>query len=247
MRHTRLAALIALMSCLGASACGSLLGVGDLPGLDAGAGSDTGSPVALDGEAIAADSAASEGAPTDGAPAKGAGGDSGAAAGEAGGASDSAVPGSTDAQAAIDAVTADVEASDAATGVCTPTATQCTSDTQVETCGPDEQWETPTTCQYVCVDDAGGACGGVCMPGAMQCSGGSVETCSSEGQWGTTTTCSGGMTCSTSLGTAACACPSGETDCSGTCETNCPGTCPAGSGLYWCAERNTCATAEECN
>jgi hypothetical protein len=55
------------------------------------------------------------------------------------------------------------------------------------------------------------------------------------------------MTCSTSLGTAACACPSGETDCSGTCETNCPGTCPAGSGLYWCAERDTCTTAADCN
>ena len=37
MRHPRLAALIALTFCLGASACGSLLGIGDLPGLDGGA------------------------------------------------------------------------------------------------------------------------------------------------------------------------------------------------------------------
>jgi hypothetical protein len=43
-------ALVALISCLGASACGSLLGIGDLPGPDGGASSD------LDGEIVTADS-----------------------------------------------------------------------------------------------------------------------------------------------------------------------------------------------
>jgi hypothetical protein len=242
------------LACLSGS-CADVWGFQGLIGIGDG-GSAEG---AANGDATTGD-AGDSGASVD------AGGDSGPAAGEAGGAGDSAVPGSetgpaeagapsdaqtdvggsTDAQAAIDAVTADVEAPDAAMGVCTPTATQCTSNTQVETCGSDGQWGAPTTCQYACVDDAGGACGGVCMPGATQCSGESVETCSSEGQW-ETTTCSGGMTCSTSTGMAACACPSGETDCSGTCETACPGTCPAGSGLYWCAERDTCTTAADCN
>jgi hypothetical protein len=298
-RHTRLTALIALASCLGASACGSLLGLGDLPALDGGAGS------ALDGEAIVVESgSASEGGPTDGAPAEGAGGDSPdayapdasaeasapeASSPEAGppmygqdggpcvlGATwcrqfGDASPGACsttetgwlltceytagttslywDSTAGAccggvaDAGTGeDVEAPDAAADVCTPTATQCTSDTQVETCGSDGQWGAPTTCSYVCT---GGACGGVCTQGAMQCSGESVETCSSDGQWETTTTCSGGMTCSMTLGTAACACPSGEVNCSGTCETSCPETCTG--GLYWCAERNECTTAANCN
>jgi hypothetical protein len=234
MRY-QLATLIALTSCLGA--CGSLLGIGDLPALDGSAGSDSGNAVAPDSEAIVAESgSATEGGPIDATPATG--GESGSAAAEAGQTSDSAVPGSETgpAEAAVpsdaqsDAATADAQAPDAATGVCTPTATQCTSETQVETCGSDGQWEGPTTCQYACVDDAGGACGGICTPGAMQCSGGAAETCSSEGQWVTTTTCSGGMTCAVSGGTAACACPSGETSCGGTCFDLATGT-PGAGGL----------------
>jgi hypothetical protein len=191
MRHTQLAALIALMSCLGASACGSLLGIGDLPGLDGGAGSDSGIDVALGGE----------GGPTDGGPAKGSGGDTGPE-GEAGRASDSEVTGSdasadleasiepdaseassgvspdasadvfvidaassveasaadATADAAVDAMpsveestpdAANVEAPDVVTGVCTFGATQCTSNTQIETCGSDGQWGTVTACANI--------------------------------------------------------------------------------------------------
>ena len=46
MRRPRLAGQIALMSCLGATACGSLLGIGDLPGLDGGTSSDSDAEIA---------------------------------------------------------------------------------------------------------------------------------------------------------------------------------------------------------
>jgi hypothetical protein len=253
-RHTRLAALIALASCLGASACGSLLGLGDLPALDAGAGS------ALDGEAIVVESgSASEGGPTEpveaSAPVE--------ASPDASPTEASTAPkAGADTGTAIDAAMGMGPDSGADTGssppppVCTDGTTQCVSSTEAETCGSDGQWGAPTTCEYVC---AGGNCGGVCTPDATQCSGESVETCSSEGQWETSTTCSGGQTCSTSTGTAACACPSGESNCSGTCvdlstgtpgvaglgPTNC-GTCGAQCEAEGSCNDGTCCGPEGC-
>jgi len=86
--------------------------------------------------------------------------------------------------------------SGACAGVCTPGATQCMSDTQVQTCSTTGQWVT-TTCSDACVNGADGGpgnCGGVCMPGATQgcsrwdvgcgCDVGGSQTCGSNGQWG---------------------------------------------------------------
>ena len=76
------------------------------------------------------------------------------------------------------------------TGVCTPGVTQCTSNTQLQTCGANGQWAT-STCPDACV---GSTCGGVCVPTSTQtcsywdpgcgCGVGGHQTCGSNGQWG---------------------------------------------------------------
>jgi hypothetical protein len=73
---------------------------------------------------------------------------------------------------------------------CTPGATQCTSETQLETCETNGQWGTATTCTYACLGYVGGYCGGVCIPNTTRCTSDThVETCSMTGQWGAATTC----------------------------------------------------------
>jgi hypothetical protein len=147
MRHTRLAALVALTSCLGASACGSLLGLGDLPGLDGGAGST------LDGEAIVAESgSASEGGPTDGAPAEGAGGDTAPADAQTDvGVMDASPDAPREADAGVDAGAPTCGPSEEGVTSCAPG-----GDGYV-TCGP-TGW-VPSACLFhgtVCIDDGSG-------------------------------------------------------------------------------------------
>ncbi len=77
MRDTRLAALVALTSCLGASACGSLLGIGDLPGLDGSAG------VAADSGGVTEDGSSSDGSSTSSSSASSSSGSSGSSSGGA--------------------------------------------------------------------------------------------------------------------------------------------------------------------
>lgn len=82
----------------------------------------------------------------------------------------------SDGGAAPEADSANLPVPDAATDVahatadagneCAPGATECTSDTQVQTCTASGQWGAATTCPYACV---GGTCGGVCVPGTTQC------------------------------------------------------------------------------
>jgi hypothetical protein len=247
MRHTRTPVLVALASCLGASACGSLLGIGDLPTLDGGAGS------ILDGEAIVAESGSAR-----------AGADSAVPGSEAGPAEAGDVGLSTDAQAEAgndaappDAAMADVEAPDAAMGVCAPTATQCVGNDSVETCGPSGQWESAVACtDSACVS---GSCTGVCSPGATQCSGSSVETCSESGTWG------GPVACPYMCSGGTCVCDPGTVQCSGNGVQTCgsdgqwgavsscpsPATGCVGAGICICecsgATAGTACASADCN
>ncbi len=84
---------------------------------------------------------------------------------------------------------------------CSPGATECTSDTQVATCGSGGEWGSATTCLYACVGTVGtvgGSCGGVCVPGTTDCTSDteiitttaapSLEAavvCGDVGRWGT--------------------------------------------------------------
>lgn len=81
-------------------------------------------------------------------------------------------------------------------GSCTPGATQCASDTQVEVCSPSGHWETATTCPYACVS---GNCGGSCVPGMCAVVNGGasnayIMACKSSGTWGIG--CPSGQACS---------------------------------------------------
>jgi hypothetical protein len=91
---------------------------------------------------------------------------------------------------APDAAASDASATTDASGggwTCTPGATQCTSDTQVQTCGTSGQWGTATTCTYACT---GGNCGGACVPNSTQCSSDTqVQTCDGTGTWQAATAC----------------------------------------------------------
>lgn len=61
--------------------------------------------------------------------------------------------------------------------------TVCASPTTLRTCHADG-WES-SSCPYVCLN---GACGGVCVPGAIQqcseCANDGTQTCDANGQWG---------------------------------------------------------------
>jgi hypothetical protein len=112
---------------------------------------------------------------------------------------------------------------------CSPTTTECTSDTQVQTCGTDGQWGAATACADACVgavDVVGGNCGGVCVPNATQCTGNAVETCGTSGQWGTAIPC---MAAAPTCSQGACICPGGDAVSNGICcpaaQTGCSGTC----------------------
>jgi hypothetical protein len=74
------------------------------------------------------------------------------------------------------------------TGVCAPTQKTCATDgVGLESCGTNGMWSSEVPCTYACV---GNACGGVCVPGSVQCgAGNSTETCSTSGQWNTATAC----------------------------------------------------------
>jgi hypothetical protein len=127
----------------------------------------------------------------------------------------------------------------AAGGVCVPGTTQCTSETQIETCSTIGVW-TASTCPDACVgtvETLGGNCGGVCVPGTTECTSGTqVATCNGVGQWSAPTTCS--TTCIGAVGTVGgnCGgCVPGATQCTSeadveTCGSNgqwgAPTTCP---------------------
>jgi hypothetical protein len=76
-------------------------------------------------------------------------------------------------------------------GACDPGATQCTSDTQVESCGANREWGMSTMCPYACVGTGVGSnCGGSCVPGTTSCVNDTqIETCNAIAQWGVATTC----------------------------------------------------------
>jgi hypothetical protein len=220
------ASLVA-MACISSAACASIWGfddlkVGDASGaVDGGAGDAFGvqggdagsdssgrpSEASLDGETATADS----GGVTEDVSVN----DANATSADAAAATTS------------DAGPADVATRDGVAAVCSPVATQCTSNTQVETCGADGQWGTATTCEYACIGYVGGNCGGVCVPSTTQCAGSTgIETCGTNGQWQMTTTCSGGQVCQSKV----CVCPSGLINCSGTCVDTATGT-PGIGGL----------------
>jgi formylglycine-generating enzyme len=71
----------------------------------------------------------------------------------------------------------------------TPGQAVCSTPTTAVQCGPDLVSDTPiATCSnQACVN---GACGGMCVPNARQCSGNGVETCGADGQWHATMACS---------------------------------------------------------
>jgi hypothetical protein len=164
LRRTTLAWLITFAPALcHVAGCGSLLGISDLPGLDGGDGA------AAHSEDGSSSSGSSSGSADVGSASEEAS-ESGSENSDGGGSSSGG--------------------DDGGSGTCTPGATQCTSDTQVETCNTSGQWGAATTCSFVCTGYMGGNCGGVCTPNTTQCTSDTqVETCSASGQWGTATTC----------------------------------------------------------
>jgi formylglycine-generating enzyme len=77
---------------------------------------------------------------------------------------------------------------------CTPGATECTSDTQMETCGTNGQWGSAATCPSACVEGEGGLggnCDVMCIPTSTQCSGSAAQKCGPDGQWANAQACSG--------------------------------------------------------
>jgi hypothetical protein len=189
LRRVRLAWLIALAPPMcPVAGCGSLLGIGDLPGLEGGV------VAAADSGGVTEDGSSSFGSSTSSGSASSSGGSSGSSSGGASSSGGSS-SGSSDGSA--------IEGDDGGGEDCTPGATECVSETQVATCTTSGRWGTATTCTYACVgaDDggAGGNCGGTCVPGASQCSATctplecTAETCGTIGQWGAATTCPGGQ------------------------------------------------------
>jgi hypothetical protein len=118
--------------------------------------------------------------------------------------------------------------------VCSAGAMQCASDVDLQTCDPSGQWGPSLPCPFVC---SGGACAGVCSPGASQCgpSAGlgvlATQTCDASGQWGAPSACCHGCN---SEGTACAADP-----CASECTRVASGdpSCAAVSGAaypyYW--------------
>lgn len=69
----------------------------------------------------------------------------------------------------------------------TPGETQCSSDTEEQTCGDELEWGSPETCEYVCF---GGGCTGVCTPGSARCDSTTHrQICGANGEWGPATAC----------------------------------------------------------
>lgn len=86
---------------------------------------------------------------------------------------------------------------------CTPDEVDCVSATEVAVCGPDGQFDPPTTCPDggVCVADIGCV---ACNPGDVRCDGQVLQECSDANVWEDLQTCSSaqGLTCD--AGDAAC-------------------------------------------
>jgi sulfatase modifying factor 1 len=130
-------------------------------------------------------------------------------------------------------------------GNCAPGQTMCTSDTQVEMCGPNGQWGVATTCTNACVGMVGvvgGTCGGVCLPGTQACySDTQLETCSTSGTWGAPSTCTNACvgTVGTAPGSCGGVCVPGATQCAGNGVETC------GDGTWGnataCSSSQTCA------
>jgi len=150
-------------------------------------------------------------------------------------------------------------------GVCAPQQTQCVDPTHVEMCTSTGSWSDPaTTCAEACVCPngatpsasapcAGGFCGGMCSPGAKECSGALIATCGSSGAWGQPAACTSGV-CMGAAPSAACGgCTPNKTQCVGassatlqTCQAN--GTWNAGSVVAGnCGAVCTPGTGQPCN
>ena len=120
----------------------------------------------------------------------------------------------------------------ACTGSCTPckpSATQCSGDGALETCGSNGQWAAAVACtNQTCVS---GACAGVCGPGQVNCDGLQPQTCAGSGQWQNE-----GAACS---GTTAFCVDAG-------CTAPPPSCAPGGPGMNDCgASGESCCTSPE--
>jgi sulfatase modifying factor 1 len=153
-------------------------------------------------------------------------------------------------------------------GVCTPGATQCTSN-GVATCSATGAWGAPATCtgQTCVVSGSSASCQGVCAPGQthpVACGncGTDTQTCGASGAWVTSGSCPGQgacaqgvmqscntygtQTCSSSCAWGACSCAStpmctpNATKCSGNGVQTCSACGQWGSAVA-CASSQSCS------
>jgi hypothetical protein len=145
------------------------------------------------------------------------------------------------------------ECSDGGEG-CTPGATRCEG-TTTQICDATGQWQSSTTCPYVCDN---GACAGMCVPSTTQCNGNTPQSCDDTGTWQSEAPCPN--VCS--AGKCAGMCASGSTQCSDkipqTCDATgkwvdgaaCPFVCQGGACTGVCSPNATqCLgnTPQTCN
>jgi len=116
---------------------------------------------------------------------------------------------------------------------CTPGTSQC-SGTDVQTCDTTGNWQTTSSCPFVC---SNGSCSGICVPGVdVKCSGLVPQTCNPTGYWTSWPACP--FACSNGACTGACT--PNDTQCNGntvqTCDSSgawqdsqtCPYVCNSG-------------------